>query len=154
MKPKFAFAKSLVTGALLFLAGMLVAPTATAQQQSLLEYPSIHSPRVGLHGMAVSQSELASNVGARVLAEGGNAVDAATAIAFTLAVTLPRAGNLGGDGFMLLGRAIGKVARLSGVVDGGYRIIANNGANGHQEVPHLHFHVLGGRPLGRMLAKD
>jgi diadenosine tetraphosphate (Ap4A) HIT family hydrolase len=53
-----------------------------------------------------------------------------------------------------LGRAIGKVARLSGVVDGGYRIIANNGANGHQEVPHLHFHVLGGRPLGRMLAKD
>ena len=105
MKPKFAFAKSLVTGALLFLAGMLVAPTATAQQQSLLEYPSIHSPRVGLHGMAVSQSELASNVGARVLAEGGNAVDAATAIAFTLAVTLPRAGNLGGDGFMTLYRA-------------------------------------------------
>ena len=105
MKPKFAFAKSLVTGALLFLAGMLVAPTATAQQQSLLEYPSIHSPRVGLHGMAVSQSELASNVGARVLAEGGNAVDAATAIAFTLAVTLPRAGNLSGDGFMTLYRA-------------------------------------------------
>jgi hypothetical protein len=58
MKPKFAFAKSLVTGALLFLAGTLVAPTATAQQQSLLEYPSIHSPRVGLHGMAVSQSEI------------------------------------------------------------------------------------------------
>ncbi|MEY4357621.1 MAG: hypothetical protein RL469_947, partial [Pseudomonadota bacterium] len=55
--------------------------------------------------MAVSQSELASNVGARVLAEGGNAVDAATAIAFTLAVTLPRAGNLGGDGFMTLYRA-------------------------------------------------
>lgn len=106
MKSKSAITTSLVTGALFFLAGLAaVVPTATAQQQSLLEYPSIHSPRVGLHGMVVSQSELASGVGARVLAEGGNAIDAATAIAFTLAVTLPRAGNLGGDGFMTLYRA-------------------------------------------------
>lgn len=106
MKSKSAITTSLVTGALFLLAGFAaVVPTATAQQQSLLEYPSIHSPRVGLHGMVVSQSELASGVGARVLAEGGNAIDAATAIAFTLAVTLPRAGNLGGDGFMTLYRA-------------------------------------------------
>lgn len=106
MKSKSAITTSLVTGALFFLAGLAaVVSTATAQQQSLLEYPSIHSPRVGLHGMVVSQSELASGVGARVLAEGGNAIDAATAIAFTLAVTLPRAGNLGGDGFMTLYRA-------------------------------------------------
>lgn len=105
MTSKFVFARSRATGALLLLAGLAVMPTATAQQQSLLEYPSIHSPRVGLHGMVVSQSELASGVGARVLADGGNAIDAATAIAFTLAVTLPRAGNLGGDGFMTLYRA-------------------------------------------------
>jgi gamma-glutamyltranspeptidase/glutathione hydrolase len=76
------------------------APLAEAQQQSLLEYPSVHSPRVGLDGMVVSQNEMASAIGAKVLAEGGNAVDAAVAVGFALAVTLPRAGNIGGDGFM------------------------------------------------------
>ncbi len=50
-------------------------------------------------------------------------------------------------------RAIGKVAALKGVAKSGYRLIANNGGDGHQEVPHLHVHVLGGRPLGRMLKK-
>ncbi|MBM4234342.1 MAG: gamma-glutamyltransferase [Gammaproteobacteria bacterium] len=75
-------------------------PLAEAQQQSLLEYPSIHSPRVGLQGMVVSQNETASAIGAKVLAEGGNAIDAAVAVGFALAVTLPRAGNIGGDGFM------------------------------------------------------
>jgi histidine triad (HIT) family protein len=49
-------------------------------------------------------------------------------------------------------RAIGHVARLVGVNDGGYRVIANTGRHGHQEVPHLHFHVLGGRPMGRMVS--
>ena len=49
-------------------------------------------------------------------------------------------------------RAIGHVARLAGVGDGGYRVIANTGHNGHQEVPHLHFHILGGRPMGRMVS--
>lgn len=53
-----------------------------------------------------------------------------------------------------LGRAIGKVARQVGVGDGGYRVIANCGANGHQEVPHLHLHILGGRPMGRMVQKE
>ncbi|MBI3710446.1 MAG: histidine triad nucleotide-binding protein [Proteobacteria bacterium] len=53
-----------------------------------------------------------------------------------------------------LGRAIGKVARQVGVCDGGYRVIANCGANGHQEVPHLHLHILGGRPMGRMVQKE
>lgn len=50
-------------------------------------------------------------------------------------------------------RALGHVARLAGVGDSGYRVIANIGGDGHQEVPHLHFHVLGGRPLGRMLSE-
>jgi len=49
-------------------------------------------------------------------------------------------------------RAIGEVARIKGVADSGYRIIVNNGEDGHQEVPHLHYHVLGGRQAGRMLS--
>ena len=48
-------------------------------------------------------------------------------------------------------RAVGKVARELGVDKGGYRILSNHGHDGHQEVPHLHFHVFGGRRLGEML---
>lgn len=51
-------------------------------------------------------------------------------------------------------RTIGEVCRLTGVGPGdGFRLIANTGAHGVQEVPHLHVHVLGGRGLGRMLDK-
>lgn len=50
-------------------------------------------------------------------------------------------------------KAIGHVARLAGTDASGYRVIANIGGDGHQEVPHLHFHVLGGRPLGRMIGR-
>jgi diadenosine tetraphosphate (Ap4A) HIT family hydrolase len=50
-------------------------------------------------------------------------------------------------------KAIGEVVRMTGVGAAGYRLIVNNGADANQEVPHLHYHVLGGRPLGRMLAK-
>jgi gamma-glutamyltranspeptidase/glutathione hydrolase len=52
--------------------------------------------------MVASQNLYASKAGADVLAAGGNAVDAAIAVSFSLAVTLPRAGNLGGGGFMLI----------------------------------------------------
>jgi len=48
-------------------------------------------------------------------------------------------------------RAIGKVARARELDETGYRVIANCGGDSHQEVPHLHMHVLGGRSLGRML---
>ena len=75
---------------------------AAAQRKQLLEYPSIHSPAVGEKGMVVSQNALASQTGADILRRGGNAVDAAVAMGFVLAVTLPRAGNIGGDGFMLV----------------------------------------------------
>jgi diadenosine tetraphosphate (Ap4A) HIT family hydrolase len=50
-------------------------------------------------------------------------------------------------------RAIGKVARDAGLVADGYRVLANVGVNSGQEVPHLHAHIFGGRPLGPMLAR-
>ncbi len=50
-------------------------------------------------------------------------------------------------------RAVGAVAREAGLVEPGYRLLANIGQHGHQEVPHLHVHVFAGRPLGPMLAR-
>ena len=51
-------------------------------------------------------------------------------------------------------RAVGHVARAAGMVAPGYRLLANVGQHGHQEVPHLHVHVFAGRPLGPMLASQ
>src|SRR4051795_8853810 len=50
-------------------------------------------------------------------------------------------------------RAVGKVAREAVAVESGYRLLANAGLNSGQEVPHLHVHIFGGRPLGPMLAR-
>jgi histidine triad (HIT) family protein len=50
-------------------------------------------------------------------------------------------------------RAAGAIAREQGVAESGYRILANNGADAYQEVPHFHLHIFGGRPLGRMISK-
>ena len=50
-------------------------------------------------------------------------------------------------------RAVGAVARAAGLVEPGYRLLANIGQDGQQEVPHLHVHVFAGRPLGPMLAR-
>lgn len=50
-------------------------------------------------------------------------------------------------------RASGRIARDAGLVEGGYRILANTGMNSGQEVPHLHLHIFAGRPLGPMLAR-
>ena len=48
-------------------------------------------------------------------------------------------------------RAVGRIAREAGVAETGYRFLANCGAHAHQEVPHFHVHIFGGKPLGRMI---
>lgn len=50
-------------------------------------------------------------------------------------------------------RAVGQVARDAGLVEPGYRLLANIGQHGHQEVPHLHVHIFGGRQMGVMLPR-
>jgi gamma-glutamyltranspeptidase/glutathione hydrolase len=59
-------------------------------------------PVVAKHGMVAAQEKVAAEIGLDILKEGGNAVDASVAVGFALAVTLPRAGNLGGGGFMIV----------------------------------------------------
>jgi gamma-glutamyltranspeptidase/glutathione hydrolase len=68
----------------------------------IVGYGQIHHPEIGRGGMVVAQNRIAANVGAEILRKGGNAIDAAVATAFAEAVSLPRAGNLGGGGYMLV----------------------------------------------------
>ena len=70
--------------------------------EEYLDYKSPFHPTVSQNGMVVSQNIESSKIGAKILGAGGNAVDAAVAVGFSLATTLPRAGNLGGGGFMLI----------------------------------------------------
>lgn len=65
-------------------------------------FPHSNDPVRGKNGMVVSASKIASQVGVDILKKGGNAIDAAVAVGFTLAVTYPSAGNIGGGGFMVL----------------------------------------------------
>ena len=73
-----------------------------ARAQTTLDYQSRIHPEISSDFMVVSQNKHATEAGYEVLKNGGNAADAAVAVGFALAVTLPRAGNLGGGGFILI----------------------------------------------------
>ena len=81
---------------------LLSSPGAMTSASPIIDYDDRFHPVSSSTGMVVSQEKLASEIGAQILAVGGNAVDAAVATGFALAVTLPQAGNLGGGGFMLV----------------------------------------------------
>jgi len=75
---------------------------AQLDQSAVIRYDDLQHPLLGASGMVAAQNRLSAETGAEILAAGGNAVDAAIATGLSLAVTLPRAGNLGGGGFMLI----------------------------------------------------
>lgn len=79
----------------------IAAPLA-AQDSPIYSLKDRFQPETAQNGMVASQEAVASRVGVDILKKGGNAVDAAIATGFALAVTLPRAGNLGGGGFMMI----------------------------------------------------
>ena len=85
----------------LFVALVIFSANISAQV-SYIDYLSPFHPTIGQTGMVVSQNQASSDIGIQILDMGGNAVDAAVAVGFSLAITLPRAGNLGGGGFMLV----------------------------------------------------
>src|ERR1700737_1388023 len=86
--------------------GVAFCALAAAQEQrrSVYEPPAadaVHAVAAE-HGMVVAQEKIAARIGADVLRRGGNAIDAAGATGFAMAVTYPRAGNIGGGGFMII----------------------------------------------------
>ena len=89
--------------------GFACLPMVSAEKAApIFNERSLVHPVVGADGMVVAQERLAAEAGVEVLRRGGNAVDAAVTTGFALAVTLPRAGNIGGGGFMIVHRDSGE----------------------------------------------
>lgn len=80
----------------------LAKDTSAAGANAVMSYDSRFHPVISKHGMVSTQDRLAAEVGRDILARGGNAIDAAVATGFALAVTHPKAGNIGGGGFMVV----------------------------------------------------
>src|SRR3954471_25028359 len=97
----------------LFVAACLAAMTAAPLHTGHAQAPHDSAGMVvSRRGLVISSSALASDVGASILRKGGNAVDAAVATAFALAVTYPGAGNIGGGGFMVVRLANGTATTI------------------------------------------
>ena len=90
---------------------MCVAGAAHAQPATW-KYPPGNRAAFAKHAMVASSSRLAAQVGADVMKAGGNAIDAAVAVGFALAVVYPEAGNIGGGGYMVIRMADGRTASL------------------------------------------
>lgn len=90
-----------IAAPLITLSSAFVSP-AQAKEASIYSHMATAQPIWAKHGMVSSQEALATQAGVEILKQGGNAIDAAVAVGFSLAVTLPRAGNIGGGGFMLV----------------------------------------------------
>jgi gamma-glutamyltranspeptidase/glutathione hydrolase len=95
-------------------AGSIVLPDAIPLREARPEiaHAASRGPVRAKHGMVASTNEVASRVGVDVMKRGGNAIDAAIAVAFALAVTHPAAGNLGGGGFMMIRLKNGKATAI------------------------------------------
>lgn len=102
---------SLVTCAALINGPVAIAEDGEANAP-IIDYKNRFIPTIGQHGMVVGPERLAAQIGTDILKKGGNAVDAAVATGFALAVSFPRAGNLGGGGFMLIHLAEGNKQTL------------------------------------------
>ena len=87
---------------IIFLSLLLSLSTSTSFGQTTLDYDNRVHADLAKNYMVVSQNHYATEAGYQILKQGGNAIDAAVAVGFALAVTLPRAGNIGGGGFMLI----------------------------------------------------
>ena len=111
MKVVASFGRSIAASAVAAFAAAIIAiaPTGAAGQPSDQSETATGKavPVTAGNGMVVAQEALAARVGVDILQKGGNAVDAAVAVGFALAVSYPRAGNIGGGGFMMIHRANG-----------------------------------------------
>src|SRR5215510_14821166 len=104
----------LIHSAALVLALLVGTAPASAQVAVVTRAPTIAPAQtsVARNGTVVAQEQRAARVGVEILERGGNAVDAAVAVGFALAVTYPRAGNIGGGGFMVIHLSKGEDAAI------------------------------------------
>jgi gamma-glutamyltranspeptidase/glutathione hydrolase len=121
MKVVAAFGQTIAVSTAVLAAIVVVAPRGAKGE--VVDAIGKATPVVAVNGMVVAQEGLAARVGVDILQKGGNAVDAAVATGFALAVTYPRAGNIGGGGFMVIHRSNGENIAID------YRETAPKGIN-------------------------